>query len=155
MSILIRSFLISTFVLVAFSACRPQFNLPVDRQEGASEYLCQCLDSITPNFGEDALDLLEYAVDHTEGDLIDRYIEKKQTELTGTALETFTRDVQFFLDHDIDDFFITCGEPLLERYPELDEMEDETLVDMFLYNLDDDECRLAHLLVTAYKVNNG
>ncbi|NVK04111.1 MAG: hypothetical protein HWD92_04785 [Flavobacteriia bacterium] len=139
-------------ICIGLTSCRPNFGLPVDDQVAVSDMLCECVESMVPHESPYVLDVFQFAVEHPNED-VDEFIEEKRAELDGEALETFNKELSFFYENDIDEIFAVCGEPILNQYPVIDEMDDEVLVKMFLYNLDEG-CELTHLLIEVYQAQN-
>lgn len=142
-------------ILLSFSiiSCRPSFGLAEETQVGSTDMLCECIEATTPQLNEYSFGVLEYAAENQDAD-IEEHIEEVRSSLSGKELDEFNQHINYFLENDFDEMFVVCGGPILEEYPELDEMDDEVLVDMFLYNLDEEECEKTYRLLQIYKALN-
>lgn len=128
-----------------------------EEESDIGQRLCNCVQKSMPALGTNAIDFLEFAVDHEEKEeeYLIAYIEEIRSELTGHEADLFEKDIEYlFNEFDMDAIFDGCGPSLLESYPSIEELSDEELVELLRDNTDTDGCEITHILLDLYAREN-
>lgn len=141
------------FLFIISTGCGTNYGLPKDDQRDISAMLCNCMESTLPGDSPSVIKVFEFALENNEEEAVKSYISELASGLEDEEREVFLREMEYYYDADIDDVFAYCGEPILEKYPSLDEMNDDLLVEMILENFSDD-CKLSSALVKLYQAEN-
>ncbi len=107
-----------------------------------------------PKFSEATWEVLDYLVEREvtddESDVQTKIAEVK-ARLNPSELPVFVGEMDYIMtEFDYEEYTETCGEPLLEKYPEFDKLTTEELVDI-LATYATEDCKEMQWSITIYQ----
>ncbi|NVK29343.1 MAG: hypothetical protein HWE14_14915 [Flavobacteriia bacterium] len=143
----------SIISLMAITACGTYTGLPKETEFAIANEFCECMEGSLPVLDQYTMQSFEYAATH-DGELWEEFHQNMLIALRGKDSMMYSRNMNRLLDEfDMDAYIESCGEPLIERYPALDTLEDQQLVNLFKYRMPKD-CRFTRAIIEAYKYHD-
>ncbi len=143
--------LLPLFACIALFGCAASYGLPKSDVEAFTSELCTCVQDSFPQFSEATWEFLEYIADEDDEEKVEAKLEDIAEDLSPEELKIHQEAMDFILNEfEYDYYTTTCGEPLLEKYPDFENLTDEDLTDLLLRYSKGEDCRALNWATRIY-----